>query len=348
MYTPHPPTTQAKYGALVQHRWFGDGYILLGFANGYAVAISTHAREVGQELWQVRNHRDQLTAVAVSPPAVGWLASAGSDGTVRVHATANLKETVCIVQLPAAMAGGGSGGGGGGGGVRSIDWSADGQLMAVSTQSGALLVYVMQLGVLFAVRAPRVAMLSSLAEVTLYGDVAVAAAAGGHPAGLRQQNVVVQLEIEPTFLALGERHLACGMNNHVWFYELGDARGGGPGGRTRGGGADEPIMLGDREYLAEISEVRLNGAWCAVLCGGKVMLHSIEATTATTAGGSMSDGGGEGGRMQRRQPQVFPGSVQGMQETVITCMALTPEFLVFATDVSTFGSFTARELVYKN
>lgn len=56
---------QPKYGSLLQHKWFGDGYILLGFSNGYCIAISTHPKEVGQEMWQVKNHRDNLTAIAV-------------------------------------------------------------------------------------------------------------------------------------------------------------------------------------------------------------------------------------------------------------------------------------------
>lgn len=56
---------QQKYGQLIQHKWFGDGYVLLGFGYGYVVAISTHPKEVGQELWQVKNHRDNLCSVAV-------------------------------------------------------------------------------------------------------------------------------------------------------------------------------------------------------------------------------------------------------------------------------------------
>lgn len=55
-HEPENPTElgfQTKYGALVSHKWFGDGYILMGFSNGHLVAISTHQREVGTELWQV-------------------------------------------------------------------------------------------------------------------------------------------------------------------------------------------------------------------------------------------------------------------------------------------------------
>lgn len=69
---------QHKYGALLQHKWFGDGYILLGFALGNVVAISTHPKEVGQELWQIRNHRDSLSAIAICRP-LEQIASCGDD-----------------------------------------------------------------------------------------------------------------------------------------------------------------------------------------------------------------------------------------------------------------------------
>lgn len=53
-------------------------------------------------------------------------------------------------------------------GVKHIDWSSDGQLLAASTNQGAITVFVTKLHALFAVSAPRVALLSSLAEVSLH------------------------------------------------------------------------------------------------------------------------------------------------------------------------------------
>lgn len=56
---------QPHYGAMVTYKWFGDGYILIGFSAGYFISISTHLKEVGQELFQIRNHKNYLSDIAV-------------------------------------------------------------------------------------------------------------------------------------------------------------------------------------------------------------------------------------------------------------------------------------------
>lgn len=76
--------------------------------------------------------------------------------SIKIHATSNLQETVSILSLPDRS------------GVKSIDWSADGQLLAVSTNQGAVTVFVTKLHTLFAVSPPRIALLTSLAEVSLF------------------------------------------------------------------------------------------------------------------------------------------------------------------------------------
>jgi hypothetical protein len=69
---------QTHYGSIVTYKWFGDGYILLGFTAGYFIAISTHIKEVGQELFQVRNHKNALTDITICEK-IGKAASCGDN-----------------------------------------------------------------------------------------------------------------------------------------------------------------------------------------------------------------------------------------------------------------------------
>lgn len=169
--------------------------------------------------------------------------------SVKIHSTLNLQETVNIITMPDQN------------GVQNIEWSNDGQLLAASTLQGSIYVFVTKLHALCAVSPPRIALLSSIAEVTIYNYTADK---------VRTPLNVVQLEIEPSFIAIGPYYLACGMNNHVWFYDLGRAL------------TENPMLLGDREYMAEINEVKLNAMYCAVLCGGRIMLHAVRHARIAT------------------------------------------------------------------
>ena len=52
----------SRYGSIMAYNWFGEGYILIMFSLGYFIIISTHIKEIWQELFQVKNHKESLTA----------------------------------------------------------------------------------------------------------------------------------------------------------------------------------------------------------------------------------------------------------------------------------------------
>lgn len=76
--------------------------------------------------------------------------------SIKIHSISNLHETEKIITVPDRA------------GVQMIDWSADGQLMSVTTLNGSVYIYVTKLQCMYAVSAPRIAILSSLAEVSIY------------------------------------------------------------------------------------------------------------------------------------------------------------------------------------
>lgn len=139
-------------------------------------------------------------------------------------------------------------------GVRAMDWSVDGQLIAASTTQGSIYVFVTKMSVLSTVSFPRIAILSSLAEVSIYNYTMDK---------IRTPLGVMALEIEPSVIAIGPFHFACGMNNHAWFYDLSRP-------------LDEASKpLNDREYIAEINDLKMNAKYCAALIGGRVSLHPV-------------------------------------------------------------------------
>ncbi|KAG7313919.1 hypothetical protein KOW79_022415 [Hemibagrus wyckioides] len=227
---------QERYGNIVSYRWYGDGYIMIGFSHGYFVVISTHIREIGQELFQAHNHKDSLSSIAISQ-ALNKAASCG-DNCVKIHDLTDLKEMDAIVTLDEETKG-----------LDQICWTDDGQLLAVSSQQGRLHVYLTKLPILGHSCGTRIAYLTSLLEVTVANQVEGEAA------------VTVAVEVEPNFIAVGPYHLAVGMNNRAWFYSMGDR------------GVER---LKDTEYLGTVVSLCLNCDYAAALFEGKVQLHMIE------------------------------------------------------------------------
>ncbi|CAJ1052137.1 WD repeat-containing protein 19 [Xyrichtys novacula] len=268
-------TFQRHYGNIVSYRWYGDGYILIGFSHGYFVVISTHIREIGQELYQAHNHKDSLNSVAIST-TLNKAASCG-DNSIKIHELSELKDISNVVQLDDETKG-----------LDQLSWTDDGQLLAISTQKGTLHVFLTKLPILGGSFGTQLAYLTSLLEVTVFNWVEW------------DKPVTIEVEVEPTFIAVGPFHVAVGMNNRAWFYALTDRE---PGFQK----------LKDIEYLGTIASMCLNINYAAALFEGKVQLHMIEGRD----------------QEEKKQMKLFPDDdTKGR----ILCHALTADFLYYGTD----------------
>lgn len=59
---------QARYGDLVAIQWFGDGYLIVGFSEGFFVIISTHMKEIGEEIYSIHLFKEgSLSGIKYSP-----------------------------------------------------------------------------------------------------------------------------------------------------------------------------------------------------------------------------------------------------------------------------------------
>ncbi|XP_013417652.1 WD repeat-containing protein 19 [Lingula anatina] len=258
---------QQRYGSIVAYKWYGDGYIMIGFSQGFFVVISTHMKEIGQELFQARNHKDNLTSIAITL-SLNKAASCG-DNIVKIHELSDLKETYAILNLDDERQ------------LGQINWTDDGQLLAVSTKAGSLHVYLTKLPMVFDTYNTRLAYLTSLLEVTVQDNVS-----GDAP-------IVLAADVEPAFIGLGPYHLAVGMNNRAWFYAL-DCEVGAP-----------PEKLKDREYLGTVQSLKMNADYAAVRFEGKVQLHMIE---------------GDQGASDDRETRLFPDKDQADTKITCHCL----------------------------
>ncbi|KAF5396627.1 hypothetical protein PHET_10569, partial [Paragonimus heterotremus] len=322
---------QTRYGDIVSYHWFGDGYIMIGFTLGYFIVISTQKSEIGKEIYQVRDHKDGLWDIAISP-ALNRCATAG-DHCVKIHDLLNVRELLAIIELEEDMRPGKetqttTSPFRNNRGACQLQWSDDGQLMAVSTPRQLLHVFLSQLPMLASVdlsgTANLTARLTSLLEVTVEQL----------PFSKTQTSIeyfqtpqIVKVPIEPTFISLSSKYLAVGMNNHAWFYEL-----------TEKGFE----VVSDYDYLDVVTNISVNDTYAAA-CGpsGKLTLHWIDPKTFPTKDGLRASPTAAIRdnlyAMTAREQRMFPDcSPNGSRETnmKITGFRLTTDFLIYATDVS--------------
>ncbi|XP_071452490.1 WD repeat-containing protein 19 [Hetaerina americana] len=337
LYNLHNPDNpielvfQQKYGSVVKYEWFGDGYILLGFSGGYFVVISTHLKEIGHELFQIKNHRDVLSDIALSEQ-LGMVGSCG-DNIVKCHEMRNLQEAPTVIsigvgnddilegeevdELTNKRKVGRAG--------RSrreeikvgqMSWSSDGQLLAVvagSQNSSSLLVYLSSLPSVHGTcnsDGGRLALLTNIREVTIFGPT---------------KDIISEshtIDVEPSFLAVSSLHLAAGMNNRAWFYLLAE--------EIKDFSVENNQQLitstsiGTQEYMGNVQSLKLGGKYAsALLHSGKIQLHVVPQTVV---------------KDESREMRIFPS--HSTSSTIITCHCITPQSLIYGTDNGTIFYFS--------
>ncbi len=186
---------QQKYGEIASYKWFGDGYMMVGFSKGYVIAISTHMKEIGEELQSIKLHDAALTDLVYSSQ-LNKLASCAEDG-VRVLDMQDWKELKSEGRTFTAEEGV----------PEKLEWTRDGQILTVATSEGNVYNYLMSIPVLSNFYQQRLGYLSSLKNVTVI-DVSAP----------DQPGLSVEVDVEPNFMAVGPAHVAVGMNTHVYFY----------------------------------------------------------------------------------------------------------------------------------
>lgn len=66
---PYTLAFQERYGIIVDYQWYGDSYILIAFSGGLIIVIGTNLRDLGQEIQQIRAHKESLNNISICSSA---------------------------------------------------------------------------------------------------------------------------------------------------------------------------------------------------------------------------------------------------------------------------------------
>lgn len=237
-------TFPTKYGNIVSHKFYGDGYVLVGFSSGYVLIVSTHPSELGNEVSSYKVHRDALQDVTYCP-SLRKGATVG-DNCVRVldmddNQMSDQKSEK--YELDNEF-----------GALHRVQWTSDGQILTAASKNGNLYAFLTRIPVLSDARGTQVLYLSSLREVSIkefQNDAEIAR---------------IPLDMEPAFVALGINTAAIGMNNQVSYYRFVPGQ----------VGVQGVVQIGNRVYGAIVDKVCLNHEFAAVLLEGKIVLQPLD------------------------------------------------------------------------
>ncbi|VDM60036.1 unnamed protein product [Angiostrongylus costaricensis] len=180
---------QEKYGHIVAHAWYSDGYIVIGFAKGFVVCISAHLSELGQEIFNVAEYKTYLAAVAACSP-FGKILTVG-DHQIKVREMRELNDIFAIVEVDTEKD------------LSQIECSSDGQLVAVASSGGGVSVYITKMPSMGAAYGDTMAVLSSLNQVTYWTEADKRLFSGTNPvAEVEHLSTIVDMKLNGEYMCV--------------------------------------------------------------------------------------------------------------------------------------------------
>lgn len=286
--SPFELSFQDFYGDVKAFEWFGDKQLLVAFSKGYIVVLSSHTSEVGEEFHSKRYFKDRLEDIAFCP-GIGMLAAVGGNVIKLLDVySSDFKDIVTdVMELPSNLV------------TTKAGWTADGQVLAVATETGDIFGVLASLPFVTCSYAGMLVHLTSLQEISVVNVLSDGSSGGGGGgAGVRgargasrskaQDRVTIEIDTEPSFVGVGVSHIAVGVYNEVWFYKIdgktmndGGGRAEQESSRSSGKGDRASRLVFKKEYMGSVTEIHLNARFAAALIDRKLHVHEIEPTSSS-------------------------------------------------------------------
>uniref|UniRef100_H3HC99 Anaphase-promoting complex subunit 4 WD40 domain-containing protein n=1 Tax=Phytophthora ramorum TaxID=164328 RepID=H3HC99_PHYRM len=283
-------TFQTHYGNIIFIEWFADGMIMIAFSEGYLIVISTKIDEVGEELQSHRFFSERIFTACYSQ-TLDRVALSGESGIKVVDMTSFTEVAADSIKLSDTEENE----------AHLMNFTADGQILTVATQGGTVLNFLARMPRIHDHYGHYVAYLSSLRELSVVDTRRNETGSSSNGA------IRIALSVEPSFVAIGPRHVAVGMNNRVWFY------------RCDGSSAD--ALVNEQQYLGRVTSMKLNRDYAA-------SLHLIEPGGGSPSGSHSPSNGGE---LQGEHGKVFSGGGRDERNSEISAVTLTKDFFIYST-----------------
>ena len=220
----------AKYGTVVSYQLYGEGYVLIGFSSGQVQVLSTHSKEMGEEVSTIKAHKESLVSVCYCT-ALRKGCSVG-DGVVRVFDMDDNKITDNSEKAEIDHT------------LDTCDWTEDGQILTVTTKHGKLYCFLTKVPTMNDSFGLHLAYLSSLREITVRN--------------VETESVVckIPIDVEPTSIAVGVGVAAASINNQTFLYNFSKGNSKAAGNKTYSGIVDNLKLNGN--FSVALVEGRLH------------------------------------------------------------------------------------------